>query len=359
MAVLPANLSGRLTCPVFAVEPGLGCWGQWQGGIRRCITLNEQLLMRHPWYAVRDVLRHEIAHHIVDECGLGPGEKPHGSAFRAICKLISARPEASGDYPVLDEMLFADDDGHAEGADTPQARMLVKIRKLLALSHSPDQHEAEAALLKAREMADKYDLELVENGSAEGDGGDFFRISVGPARKRARYEDVMVANILKNFYRVRPMWEFVPDEESGTFMSQLALCGTRSNLRVASYVYDCIHSYMDTAARELPMELFCKVMRSKKAMEDFRVGILQGFMSALQEQPEPEEVRALVLARQVKLDEYFTQLYPGQRKMRRGHRVVDAGMVAAGDKAGRKLRIHPGMEKGGSGRRQLTAGGKV
>ncbi|MBO7741430.1 MAG: DUF2786 domain-containing protein [Victivallales bacterium] len=337
-------MSGKLRPPSFAVSPELKCWGQWQGGVKRCITLNERLLLRHPWYAVQDVLRHEIAHQVVDECGLGADEKPHGKAFRTVCALIGARPDASGDYPTLDQVIFSDDDGTEEGADTPQARMLVKMRKLLALAQSSDVHEAEAALLKAREMAAKYDLELVESGEAESDS-DFFRISLGTPRKRCSYEDVMMAHLLQAHFNVHAVWEYVPDEENpGEFLTQLALCGTRSSLRIASYVHDCVSSYITRSLRELPMDLYCRVMRSRKALEDFRQGILRGFISTLEAAPEPVQCSALVLARRQKLEGYIRQLYPRLKKTQRRHRVCDAELNDAGYEAGRRLRIHPGIE---------------
>ena len=41
-------------------------------------------------------------------------------------------------------------------------KLFDKIRKLMALSHSPNEHEAALAAARAREILDKYDLSLTE-----------------------------------------------------------------------------------------------------------------------------------------------------------------------------------------------------
>lgn len=65
-------------------------------------------------------------------------------------------------------------------------KVLDKIKKLLALSQSPNEHEAQAAMLKAQELMKRYDISLEQSNEIEyeyltvqGDNGEdnsYFRI---------------------------------------------------------------------------------------------------------------------------------------------------------------------------------------
>ncbi len=354
---LPPNLAARLAEPQFAILPELKNWGQWRGGAVRRIELAERLILRHPWYAVVDVLRHEIAHQVVECCFPQAGESAHGPQFRAVCRLLGARPEASGDYPTLDQLVFNEDAGtpEQEGAVTPQARMLVRVRKLLALSASPNQHEAEAALLKARELAAKYELDL--DSAATRPEETFYTITIGAPLPRIALQESLLGNLLHDFFNVTVVWETTPDpERRDRFCKQLALSGTPRHLRLASYVYDCIRHYMKSALYDLPAAMLGKALGSARARADFEIGVLKGFRTVLEAQNQRPEVRALVLADRTRLDEYVRWVYPHLRTSRSSRHETDPRLRQAGEEAGRKFRLHPGVEDSRAPR-QIGPGG--
>ncbi len=336
--------------PLFSVVPELpGKWGQWRGGKIQCIEIKEELILRHPWYAVVDVLRHELAHQAVEAFFPNSGESPHGPHFVEMCRKLGARPQASGNYPTLDEVIYSEeeDESSQEGAVTPQARLLLKIRKLLSLSESANENEARSALLKARELEAKYALEFGEAELTQTEDTQLYTIGVGPLLKRLTVKHSILGAILQEFYCVRVIWDNVPDIDSdkpGAFCRQLSLSGSKKDLQIATYVYDCLTAYITHAIYELPGNLLGKVLTSAKIRQDFEIGVLSGFQSALREQNQRPEMRALVLSDRTHLEEYCRWVFPHLRKTRHAIHTRSEEVRAAGETAGRRFQIKPGVE---------------
>jgi hypothetical protein len=86
--------------PMFSIRDFKNRLGYWSPR-RKEICLGRNLVMNHPWYAVLDVLRHEMAHQFAHQVFGAFGELPHGPAFQEACRILRADPEASGSYPSL------------------------------------------------------------------------------------------------------------------------------------------------------------------------------------------------------------------------------------------------------------------
>ena len=104
------DLRRRLRRPLFALRDLKGRWGQWSE-VRREIVLSRELVHGYPWGAVREVLRHEMAHQLAGAIDGGRGT-PHGEAFRQACRMLRADPAAAANYRRLD----------ADGASRPSRR---------------------------------------------------------------------------------------------------------------------------------------------------------------------------------------------------------------------------------------------
>ena len=343
---LPHSLQQRIKRPVIALNAELSCWGRWQKAPRRLIELKTELLLSHPWYAVLEVFRHEIAHQIVDEGFPDLQEPPHGPKFRKVCFKLGTNPAASGNYPPLDERIFSDEeDGLSE-----ESKLVVKVRKLLALSQSANEHEAEQALLKARELTEKYELSIDETQSTE----EFYAVSIGKPVSRRDIIQVIISNILQDFYQVLVIWTNVPNLHTGKSQKVLMLHGTKSNLKIAAYAYDCIMRQIDQAWDRLLGTDPPPKKTGYTGKRDFSIGLLDGFRKALEKhQPEPE-VQALVLQRRIPLENFFYRLYPSIRKSSSREVHCDKTLVEAGEKVGRTIVLHPGLERESNQPKQLN-----
>ncbi len=348
---LPPSLRMRFSPPLILLVPELsGKWGQWYGGQAPRIELRESLLTQHPWFALVDVLRHETAHQVVETLFPGLDEPPHGPKFREMCLLLGARPQASGTYPLLDHLLFQEE--KEEGAVTPQARLLVKIRKLLSLSSSTNEHEAQAALLKARELEARFLEEYGESAEEDSPGEEgYFTVGVGPLLRQVSYRECLLASLLQEFYRVRVLWDFVPDLESGLpvkYLKQLSLSGTRRDIQVAAYVYDCLTSYMRGALYQLPPAMLGRALGSRRIQKDFEIGVITGFRNALREQNQRPELRALVQWDHTRLDQHFRWAFPRIRTSQHTRTIHSPAHRSAGEEAGRCFHLKKGLEPPGT-----------
>jgi hypothetical protein len=350
---IPEKYRRWMKMPQFAINEEMRCWGMWHSEPINRLVINASLLDSYPWYALCDVMAHEVTHQLCDMIRKyemrGLNESDHGALFQECCKYTGARPCASDDYPLLSEMIFKDDE--EEGAQTEQARLAVKIRKLLALSESSNQAEAEAALLKARELSAKYDIDLESAGKHNDHEDEFYTIGLGEPIARIGLDDTLLANLLGQYFNVAVFWNWTAqlgchNAPNDKFPQQLYVGGTRKNLRIASYVYDCVRSYLKNAVYALPTQLLAKVLTHKRAMRDFRLGVIRGFESTLKKQSEsPLIQQAMVLADRTKLDEYIMHYCPGLHTTKRRVVLTHQDSYDAGVEAGKKMHISPAVER--------------
>ena len=326
--------------PVISIVEDMSAWGRYvtrDNGLSRVIELNETLVDEHPWYAVEEVLRHELAHFLKDCLYPYVEEPPHGRMFREMCEILGANPRASGDYPLLDEVLLQD--GKEKEAESP---MEGKIRKLLALSESPNEHEAHQALMKARELMGKYAVS--EMSVDDNDRDPYVTVNRRLSGKRVLLQEYTLAGILNGYYDVRclSVTEYFVDEfMKGDSRPVMAICGRLSKVKVALYVWDYIERYLDSAWKEDPnWKVYGKSVRARR---DFQLGCLEGIHEVLEKQNRAPEVAALIKM-DPELDKFYRSVFPRIR-MRRSRYTVNEKVKEAGREAGRKLTIHHGVEE--------------
>jgi hypothetical protein len=322
--------------PLFRLNGAEGRLGGWNPG-RSEIFLSRRLVLNHPWDAVCDVLRHEMAHQLVDALGPGDGERPHGSRFRQACHLLRAAPDASGTYPTLDQRVF-------EENASPDDRILRRIRKLMALSDSPNIHEAEAAMVKAHALIAKYNLDLAACEKKR----HFVSVFLGQPALRHFREAYTLGQLLQQHYFIEAVWVPAYVVAKGKMGRVLEISGTRANVQIAAYVFDFVNTYIDMAWDRFRAGR--KLSRYRKT--DFAIGVIEGFGAKL-DPPESTaenghaDIRALVRREDVALESYMTHRYPRLSRVRRGGRM-DPEVHAAGKAEGRKMVISKGISDNGS-----------
>ncbi|MBI5143344.1 MAG: DUF2786 domain-containing protein [Nitrospirae bacterium] len=341
-SALPPAYRGAMRMPVFAIADMRDKWGLWSGSIRE-ITLSRKLVTEHPWDCAREVLHHEMAHQFADEVFRARGEPPHGPSFRKACGILRANPKASGDYPLLDARI-AGESGHAED------KMLLRVKKLLALAGSPNRHEAETAMSMAHDLIARYNIDLIERNGER----DFLSAFAGrPALRHQRQESHM-ANLLQDHYFVRIIWVHSYVVEKGGMGTVIEISGTPKNVRLAGYVYDYVKRFID-----VEWSAYNKGgTHGERRKTDFAVGVIEGFRNKLRasaskrpadgEQRESAE-RTLACIKDPKLEDYFHARYPYIRTRRGSSRRVDGRVLQDGRELGGALVIHEGINERGTG----------
>jgi hypothetical protein len=343
---LPRASGSLLRRPFFSLRGTKKRLGAWLSQ-RHEICLSRDFVLNHPWDSVREVLLHEMAHQYTDEVLNIQDQTPHGPAFREACRLFRANPEATVETVPLDLLV-------ANGRNTPADSLLLRIRKLMALSKSSNPHEAEAAMTKAHQMIRRYNLDLL----AHDEKRCFLSVFAGRPALRHRREDYHLGALVRDFYFVTGIWVPAFVIEKGKTGTVLELSGTAENLRIATYVYNFVRHFIESSWEEY---------RGRKRgvgrrRSDFAVGILEGFRAKLGAATGQKAVHAsartlaLLKAGDPLLDFYMHQRHP--RTVKVGGRAVaqDGGVVRDGVAVGKNLVIHDAITWQGSTGGLLTEG---
>ncbi len=329
--------------PMFRLADFKSRWGQWDR-LRREIVLSRELVFAHSWDAVREVLYHEIAHQLADHLFPGGNGTPHGPAFRDACARLGANPAAAGRFPLLDARI-------ADDAALPADRILCRVRKLMALSGSPNAHEAESAMKKAHALIARHNVEAIENRDAR----RFESCFLGSPALRHPRDAYYLANLLIDFYFIEGVWVPAWALEKERMGRVLEISGTRQNIRLAGYVHDYVNRYI---ARQWAQYRKTRGLPQHRRT-DYAVGIVTGFRTTL-ERSVPEimtaaERRALIRKKDSELGTYLKTRYPSVVSRRAAARSPDPRVMEDGIREGKKLVIAKGIDQHAPTQRQPPA----
>jgi hypothetical protein len=331
---LSPHHSEKMRKPLFSLSEMNGKWGTWSGK-KREITLSRSLVLDYSWNAVREVLKHEIAHQLAEEVLGARNEPPHGPVFREACYHLRADPTASGHFRILEG-------NGPRSAHSKEDKMMVRIKKLMSLAQSRNRHEAEAAMAKAHELVDRYNIDLVGLERER----DFVSLFLGRPGLRHFREVHRLAVLLNDFYYVFSIWESAYVIEKGKMGRVLEISGTEKNVQIASYVYDFVNYFIDSQWQVYNRNRGLNRYRRT----DFALGILKGFEAKLKAQSKEHVVKAgygLIKIDDPQLERYKNYRYPCIRKNRGGPVREDPSVRKDGEKIGNNLIISKGIHRKG------------
>ncbi|MEY4575596.1 MAG: hypothetical protein RL701_299 [Pseudomonadota bacterium] len=291
----------------------------------RRIELSRKLVLEQPWGVVVEVLKHEMAHQFVIEI-LGENEPSHGPSFQKLCERLGIDPRASG----------------LPAAKAERSPILERIRKLMALADSPNQHEAEAAMRMAHRLMLKHNVERPGQDDTALDYG--FR-QLGRATGRISEAESLLAGLLGEFFFVQPIWVSVFRVEDRKRASALEITGRHDNLDMAEYVYGFLMHAAESLWREHKRKQAIERHADRRA---FMAGVMRGFAEKLRKERKTEAEAGLVWVGDPRSDRYFSNRHPRVRTTRY---VSSAGSAAGGHgrAAGRDLVLNRPISQGPKG----------
>jgi len=332
---------GRMQLPLFRLVDMPSRWGYWDGN-RNEICISRRLILDYPWDSVREVLHHEMAHQLTDKLEPNRQDGSHGSIFKKACRLLRANPRASGDYPPLK-------DRYAANQLSDDDRILLRIRKLMALSESRNKHEAEAAMIKAYELMARYNIDLIEQDRNR----DFVSIFVGQPALRHTRDAYFLSSLLVDFYFVQGIWvsAWVADREK--MGRVLEITGTPENILSAEYVYDFVKNHINLE--------WSRYNKNKKLSlhrkTDFATGIIEGFRNRLETRQAgvaaDNDVKAIIKIEDPQLRDHIKYRYPNTRMYQSDISNQDENVLEDGRKIGREMVISRGITEKAGNRRKL------
>jgi hypothetical protein len=314
--------------------------GQWHGDLRS-LEISRPLVLERPWAVVMEVLKHEVAHQYVDEI-LHADETAHGPTFVRVCERhgIDARATASSD--VLSEA------GDASESSDAASRTVARIRKLLALAQSPNQHEAETAATAARRLMLKFNIEVDQTRTpADESRRSYGYRHLGQGSGRILEHERRLAKILIDYFFVEGIWLPIYRPLDGKRGTVFEICGLEPNLLMAEHV----HAFLLATAERLWSEYKRESQRSSnRDRQAFLAGVMRGFEAKLATQSAEFSEQGLVWVPAPDLHQYFRKRYPKITTVRRdGARRNEA--YAEGNRAGKSIVLSQPVTSGSSGGR--------
>lgn len=317
---------GKLVDPVLVLSDTTRRLGQWNR-TTRTLELSRSLVLARPWAEVISVLEHELAHQYVDEVLKIHDEAAHGPSFQSVCAergidgRAAGRPESSS-------------------APAPAVeRALDRIRKLLALAGSPNQHEAEIAMRKAHELMLRHNIEEARARTA----ADAYEVrQVGDPHKRGNRVEAEIAGLLAEYFFVKVIRVPVYLPLTGKRGQVYELAGTHANLEMACHVYAFL---LATAERLWRANRKDARVRSGRDRLSYQAGVVGGFREKLGTERTELRGTGLVWLGDGGLDAYYHARHPRIEHRRR--RVRFDGAHAAGREAGRTVVLHRPVESSG------------
>jgi len=323
------HFGGRMRPPVLALSEVGRRLGQWNSATRT-LSLDRTLVFEKPWSVVREVLKHEIAHQFVDEVLHVGDQSAHGPAFEEVCRRFGIDAGASG----LPSTLAGQEGG---------SPVLRRITRLLALAESPNVHEAEAAMKTAQRLMLKHNIDAQVAAAKEG----YAFIHVGVPRQRVEAAEHVLAGLLARHFFVEAIW--VPSylAREARRGRVLELCGTPSNLEVASYVHGFL---LETAARLWREHKRRHGITSDQERRRFQAGVMMGFDEKLKAGVAESGREGLIWVGDSGLEGFLHRRYP----RRSGGGGIGVRLTEAwehGRQAGRDIVLHkPVNESRANGR---------
>lgn len=326
-----ARFGGRLVAPVIVLTDSTMYLGRWNSATR-VLEISRTLVLERPWLEVASVLEHEMAHQFVDEVLRVHTETAHGETFRRVCaeRGIDARaagkpsPEAAADPS-------------GSGGDAGAGRVLDRIRKLLALAGSSNQHEAEIAMRKAHELMLRHNIEATATRAVH-------RYEVrhlgDPEKRRTRVESE-IAGLLSEFFFVKVIRVPVYLPRHGKSGIVFEIAGTLPNVEMASHVFAFLLATAERLWRENRHDARVRGGRDRLA---YQSGVIGGFREKLLSERVDLKQTGLVWVGDRNLDGFYHARHPHITTRR--HNVRINGAHTAGREAGRTIVLHKPVERG-------------
>jgi hypothetical protein len=331
----------RLQPPVLRINGSRKQLGSWTGG-ERTLSLSQHLISAHPWRLTLQVLKHEMAHQICDEL-LGRPDAGHGPLFRETCSRLGLD---AGFHRAGADLAEGLPDSAQGSATTERGRQIIdRVRKLLALGHSDNEHEAALAVQRASELLTRHRLDF--DGLAEEEGLVHRTINTGsqmlPAHRKA------VCGILEHFFSVRVICASVYDPQSNRTFKTIELLGPEEAVAIAEHCYHFLENRLETLWQA---NRYAFTGNRRTARTSYSLGLLAGFRQTLEQGRKPQAKPAQassaatdlpMVQAQERLDAFVAFRFPRLRRTSGRANTLHGEAYRQAVAEGRTIRMHRPM----------------
>lgn len=345
-----------LTPPVIEIIDSVTVFGHWRA-TGRTIGISRHLIVNHGWDVTVNVLKHEMAHQICNEVFHAQG-RPHDLDFHRACDMLGLPKKYC--RAVIDVTgLSAEMPGTSAGLDG-RGRLIEKIRKLLALSTSTNEHEAQVALQMAVRIMEKHRF---DEADIEEEGNEAIYRILPTGKKRVATYQRLITSLLSRYFQVTvihsQLYDPVVDQVCRTF----EIFGRRDHVEIAEHCYHFLENRLVSLWRAYQNNIAGSARNSKNS---YYLGILHGFHANLEEirQKEvtgeiagrtgPDEMVSAhppAIQKDKAVEECLRRRYPRLQRQKNKNSRVSLSIFNQGVMAGREITLNTAIPRGNSSER--------
>lgn len=336
----------RLQPPLLRISGSRKQLGSWTTSVRT-LSLSQHLISAHPWRLTLQVLKHEMAHQICDEL-LGRPDAGHGPLFCDTCTRLGLDPcfhRASAD---LAEGL---PDSVQSSAATERGRRIIdRVRKLLALGRSDNEHEAALAVQRASELLVRHRLDF--DGLADEERLVHRTINTGGQTLAAHRKAICA--ILDGYFGVRVICASEYDPQADRTCKTIELLGPEEAVAIAEHCYHFLENRLETLWLD-NRHAFSGNRRTARI--SYFLGLLAGFRQTLEQGRKPQAKPAQasspaaadlpMVQAQERLDAFVAFRFPRLRRTSGRATTLHSEAYRQAVAEGRTIKMHRPMTNAG------------
>lgn len=231
-------------------------------------------------------------------------------------------------------------------SNTNDNKILSKIQKLLALSDSPNQHEAEAAMAMAVKLSTQHNIDLSRVSVDQRQPDEFGKETIGGESSRLPVTMLYTVSIIQKFFSVRILTSGNRANGRG-----LTFIGKKSDIENAKFIYGFLNSTFLRLWHN-----FYKNNRHldvKTARKSYFLGLFRGLSAKLEDAKKSVEstidandnrYQIMIVNNAKALDNAVIQFFPRSRTAPKNRtRYESNAAITAGERDGAKINIHAGL----------------
>lgn len=340
----------------------INCWAPlsfalFEGkDIGRCIpplyqiSLNIKLMKMGNDLAIKEVIRHELAH-LLAFCQFGPEILPHGLEFQEMClryfnlKVMKASISWEDLQKVGADLGF--DLVEEENSQKNISKLIDKAQKLLLLSKSDNPHEAMLAMQKANRILLQFNSEEFLNESKTSRETSYMMRILEGAQCQEKHR--AISSILQQFY-VATLFNY------GQKRFFLEAVGTKPNVQFAQY----LGVYLNRELDRLWSVIKQGQKASLRAKNSFFRGVAEGFKNKMEKDlksdlngHEAQKYSVAKIKTEAELEEHLARAYPHLSKSSR-RAISDPKWSQIGEETGRNLSFQRPLESSSPEKKYLS-----
>ena len=332
----------KLPSPVIEIVKVNSFWGKWCPDFGSgAIKISFDLINEFSWDVVINLLKHEMAHQIVTQ--IFKSDDGHGKIFKKACLMIGLSGSFTGSRGDLPEIM---EEIKKSGTGRKKTKIIDKVKKLLSLAQSDNEHEAALAMEKAKLIINKYNLERIEHNRIS----PYTYKIVNHKKKRIEKYQRHICSILQKFFFVKIVYSYLYDAHLNDTHRTIEILGTKENVEMGEYVYFFLLNQLKMLWNTYQSKTMARGMEKRS----YWLGILSGFQKKLQlidkkstscTNSAANSTSVLICSEDKKLVDFKEKRFPKLSHYNFKASIIYEKIYAAGIDDGKKLNLYKGLSK--------------